>query len=52
MSPDFVSDKSGAVENRADRMFPIDTNAQEGTNMRNLLRFVLRFSSEDPRANL
>ena len=48
--PDLVSDKSGAVVNRADRMSLIDTNAEEGTNETDLLPFMLRFSSEDARA--
>jgi len=30
--PDLVSDRSGAVVNRADRMSLIDSNADEGTN--------------------
>jgi len=43
ISPDFVSDKSGAVVNRADRMSLIDTNAEEGSNETALLRFMFRF---------
>ena len=42
ISPDFVSDESGAVVNRADRMSLIDTNAEEGTNETPLLRFMFR----------
>jgi len=30
----------------------IDTNAEEGTNKRDLMLFVLLFSHEDPRATL
>jgi len=40
--PDLVRDKSSAVEARADRMSPIDTNAEDSTNKFDLLRFVLR----------
>jgi len=43
MHPDLVSHKSGAVENRADRMPLIDTNAEVGINGWDVLRFVLRF---------
>jgi len=39
----LVSHKSGAVENRADRMPLIDTNAEVGINGWDVLRFVLRF---------
>jgi len=43
--------KLGVVENRADRMSLIDTNAKEDTNETDLQCFVLRvFSSEDPGA--
>ena len=42
---DLVGDKSGAVENRADRMSLI---AEEGTKKWDLLRFVLRFFSSGP----
>jgi len=41
----LVGDKSGAVENRADRVSLIDTNAEVGTNEWDLLRFVLPFFS-------
>jgi len=36
----LVNDKSGAVENGADRMSRIDPNAEEGTSETDLLRFM------------